>query len=124
MAKNTKKKILVVDDDPSILKLAKSILTQAGYEVATAADGIDGMVQVKEQKPDFIVLDVMMPELNGYDVCHKLKFDSPFKDIPILLLTARDEELDPRVGEMMGISYLQKPINREVLLAQIKQILK
>ena len=65
-----------------------------------------------------------MPEMNGYDVCHSLKFDSPYQNIPILLLTSRDQEIDPRIGKMMGIHYLQKPLNREVFLATVGQILK
>ena len=119
-----KKKILVVDDDPSIVKLVKSILEHEGFEISTASDGLDAMVQVKEVKPDLIVLDIMMPELNGYDVCHKIKFDSPYKDIPILLLTSRDQEIDPRIGKMMGIEYLQKPLQREAFLALVKKSLK
>ena len=124
MAKESKRKVLVVDDDPTIIKIVHSLLTAQGHEVVSATDGIDAMVKVKEHKPDLIVLDIMMPELNGYDVCHKLKFDSPYKNIPILLLTSRDQEIDPRIGQMMGISYLQKPLNRNAFLSLVKQILK
>ena len=122
MAKQDKKRILVVDDDPSIVKLVKNILETEGFEVDTAADGIDALVKVKETKPHLIVLDIMMPELNGYDVCHKIKFDSPYKDIPILLLTSRDQEIDSRIGGMMGIKYLQKPLKRESFLTEIRSI--
>lgn len=121
MSKQDRKKILVVDDDPSIVKLVKSLLEHEGFDVETASDGIDALVKVKEVKPSLIVLDIMMPELNGYDVCHKIKFDSPYKEIPIILLTSRDQEIDSRIGEMMGITYLQKPLQREVLLAEIKK---
>ncbi len=124
MSKQEKKKILVVDDDPAIVKLVKSILEAEGFDVDTASDGIDALVKVKEVKPSLIVLDIMMPELNGYDVCHKIKFDSPYKEIPILLLTSRDQEIDSRIGQMMGIRYLQKPLKRETFLAEIKNILK
>lgn len=124
MAKQEKKRILVVDDDPSIVKLVKSILEGEGYDVDTANDGIDALVKVKEIRPSLIVLDIMMPELNGYDVCHKIKFDSPYKDMPILLLTSRDQEIDSRIGQMMGIRYLQKPLKRETFLTEIKSILK
>ena len=118
------KKILVVDDDPTIVKLVESLLSGKGYEVVIARDGLEAMNQVKEHKPHMIVLDIMMPEINGYDVCRNLKFDSPYKDIPVLLLTSRDQEIDPRIGQMMGIDYLQKPVNREAFLAKIQQILK
>ncbi len=124
MAKQDKKKILVVDDDPAIVKLVKSILEGEGFEVETANDGIDALVKVKEVKPDLMVLDIMMPELNGYDVCHKIKFDSPYKEIPILLLTSRDQEIDSRIGQMMGITYLQKPLKRETFLSEIKKLIK
>ncbi len=124
MAKETKQKILVVDDDQTIVKVIKNILEGEGFDVAIAYDGIDALVQVKEYKPDLIVLDIMMPELNGYDVCHKIKFDSPYKNVPIIIITSRDQEIDPRIGQMMGIGYLQKPLNREVFLALIKKNLK
>ena len=117
-------KILVVDDDPSIIKVLENILSTAGFEIIAARDGLDAMVQVKDHKPDLIVLDIMMPEINGYDVCRNLKFDSPYKDIPIILLTSRDQEIDPRIGQMIGIDYMQKPVDRAVLLAKVKQALK
>ena len=118
------KKVLVVDDDPGIIKLLQSILAADGFEVATARDGLDAMVQIKNSKPDLIVLDIMMPEINGYDVCRNLKFDSPYKDIPIILLTSRDQEIDPRIGQMIGIDYMQKPVDRTVFLSKVKQALK
>ncbi len=124
MANQEKKKILVVDDDPAIVKLVKSILEGEGFDVDTASDGIDALVKVKEIRPSLIVLDIMMPELNGYDVCHKIKFDSPYKDTPILLLTSRDQEIDSRIGQMMGIRYLQKPLKRETFLTEIKKALQ
>ncbi len=114
------KKILVVDDDPTVVKLLETILLTQGYTVAAARDGLDAMVQAKNLKPDLIVLDVMMPELNGYDVCRNLKFDDQFKHIPIILLTSRNQELDPRVGGLMGIDYMQKPLDRELLLTKIQ----
>ncbi len=119
-----KRKILVVDDDPTILKLLQGVLAHEGFEVSTAKDGIDAMVFVKKHQPDLIILDIMMPELNGYDVCHTLKFDPDYKDIPIIILTSRDQELDPRIGKIMGIDYMQKPLDRALLLGKIQEILK
>jgi two-component system, OmpR family, alkaline phosphatase synthesis response regulator PhoP len=118
------KKILVVDDDPSITKLLESILSGKGFEVVKANDGAQALEQVKIHNPKLIVLDIMMPGMNGYDVCRNLKFDSPYKDTPILLLTSRDQEIDPRIGQMMGIEYLQKPVSRELFLNKVEQILK
>ena len=119
-----KKKILVVDDDPMVIKLLESILNHEGYEAVVAKDGLEAMMQVKNHHPQLIVLDIMMPELNGYDVCNTLKFDSPYKDTPIILLTSRGQEIDPRIGQMMGIHYLQKPLNRDLFVTKIKELLK
>ena len=116
------KKVLVVDDDPVVIRLVKELLKTQGYVVETAKDGIDAMVMVKKEIPDLIVLDIMMPELNGYDVLRTLKFTDEFKEIPVLLLTAREQELDKRIGEMMGIEYIQKPVNREAFLEKINKI--
>lgn len=118
------KKVLVVDDDPVLVRLVKEILKSQGFTVETAKDGIDAMVMVKKDKPDLIVLDIMMPELNGYDVLRALKFTDDFKDIPVLLLTAREQELDKRIGDMMGIDYLQKPVHRESFLEKINKMFR
>lgn len=118
------KKILVVDDDPTVIKLLEGILKNRGFELVFATDGIDAMVQVKNTNPDLIVLDVMMPEVNGYEVCSHLKFDPSYKKIPIILLTSRDQELDERIGKLMGIEYMQKPVDRELLVATIDALLK
>ncbi len=118
------KKILVVDDDKAVTSLLNSILSKQGYEVLVAHDGLDGMVQVRKNTPDLIILDVMMPEINGYDVCSNLKFDERFKHIPIIVLTSREQELDPRIGKLMGISYIHKPIDSKILLEQIQSTLK
>ncbi len=118
------RKVLVVDDDPVLVRLVKEILKSQGFTVETAKDGIDAMVMVKKDKPDLIVLDIMMPELNGYDVLRALKFTDDFKDIPVLLLTAREQELDKRIGDMMGIDYLQKPVHRESFLEKINKMFR
>jgi len=118
------KKILVVDDDRAITALLQGLLTSQGYEVSVAYDGLDGMLQVKKSIPDLIILDIMMPEINGYDVCSNLKFEEKFKHIPIIVLTSRQQELDPRIGKLMGIGYMQKPLDSKVLLEEIQKVLK
>jgi DNA-binding response OmpR family regulator len=115
------KKVLVVDDDPLVIRLVKELLKTNGYVVETAKDGIDAMIMVKNIKPDLIVLDIMMPELNGYDVLKTLKFQEEYKKIPVILLTAREQELDKRISTMMGIDYLQKPLDRELFLNKVQQ---
>ena len=115
--------ILIVDDDPTIVKLLESVLSTQGFKTVVARDGLDAMVQVKNTKPDLILLDVMMPEINGYDVCRNLKFDNQYKNLPIIILTSRDQELDPRIGAMMGIDYLHKPLDRELFLRKVYKAL-
>ena len=120
----SQKKILAVDDDKAVTTLLENLLSAKGYKVLTANDGLDAMVQVRNNVPDLIILDVMMPEINGYDVCSNLKFDERFKQIPIIVLTSREQELDSRIGQLMGISYMQKPIDSKVLLDKIESVLK
>jgi two-component system, OmpR family, alkaline phosphatase synthesis response regulator PhoP len=118
------KKILVVDDDTTVTTLLNGLLSTEGYAVLVAHDGLDAMVQVRKNVPDLIILDVMMPEINGYDVCKDLKFDERFKSIPIIIITSRPQELDPRIGLLMGIDYMQKPIDTKLLLEKIRKVLK
>jgi two-component system OmpR family response regulator len=122
--KGLMKKILVVDDDPTVRKLVGEVLTREGYAVALAPDGIDAMLTLKKEKIDLLVLDVMMPELDGYEVCQKLKFDPKFKDLPIILMTSRDQELDPRLGVLMGIEYLHKSSAPQELVDMVARVLK
>ena len=118
------KKILVVDDDKAVTALLDALLSSHGFTVLVAHDGLDGMVQVRRIVPDLILLDIMMPEINGYDVCSNLKFDERFKHIPIIVLTSREQELDPRIGKLMGIDYVQKPIDSKILLEKIQKTLQ
>lgn len=119
-----KKKVLVVDDDKSLTLTVEGLLTNHGYSALVAHDGLDAMVKVRESNPDLIILDIMMPEINGYDVCSNLKFDERFKHIPIIVLTSREQELDSRIGQLMGIDYMHKPIDSKVLLEKIQAALK
>ena len=118
------KKILVVDDDRALTTMLEGVLSTQGYTVLVAYDGLDGIVQVRKNLPDLIILDIMMPELNGYDVCGNLKFDERFKHIPIIVLTSREQELAPKISQLMGIGYMQKPIDSKILLEKIQNILK
>ncbi|MBF0387081.1 MAG: response regulator [Candidatus Omnitrophica bacterium] len=115
--------ILICDDDPTIHKLVGEFLKRSGHEVTFAKDGLDALVLLKKQKPDLMVLDVMMPEINGYDVCHNVKFDDRLKDLPIVLLTSRDQELDERQGALMGIAYMSKNCSPKELTDKVNQIL-
>ena len=118
-----KKKILVVDDDLGIVRLVGNLLKNHGYEVCSAMDGLEALVKIKEEKPDLVVLDIMMPEVNGYDVCYQLRFNEEFEHIPIVLLTARRQELDDDLGKKADIEYLSKPVDSKLLFEKIEALL-
>lgn len=117
--------ILVVDDDQVSLQLTKGILSSSGYDIATAASGRDALFTLREVKPDLILLDVMMPEMNGYDVCSRLKEDKEIAFIPVIFVTALEEEQDKaKAFAVGGADYLVKPINREMLCKTVNKHLQ
>jgi len=114
------KKILVVDDEPNIVKMVESRLKANGYEVIIAYDGQEAVEKVKSNMPDLIVLDLMLPKIDGYMVYDILEHDEKYKDIPIVMLTARAGYEDIKKGMNMGtIAYVTKPFKAEVLLGII-----
>jgi two-component system alkaline phosphatase synthesis response regulator PhoP len=123
------KTILVVDDEPDFVSIVKKNLEKAGFAVEVAYDGVEGMEKVKANPPDAIVLDVMMPEKDGYKVCSELKKDETYSDIPILLLTAvADHVSSTRYSHYDGMSteaddYLPKPASAEDILDSVKSLL-
>jgi DNA-binding response OmpR family regulator len=118
------KKILVVDDEPHIVTMIESRLNANGYDVITAFDGQEGLKKAQHENPDLILLDVMMPKLTGYKVARLLKFDDKFKDIPIIMLTARSQEKDVQLGTEVGVNvYITKPFEAKLLIESIKKIL-
>ena len=118
-----KKKILVVDDEPHIVRLVEVNLQRAGYDVLTAMDGIEALEQVKANRPDMIVLDVMMPRMDGFTVLKHLKADPETKEIPVIMLTAKAQDADIFRGWQSGVdSYLTKPFNPMELLTFVKRI--
>ena len=115
-------KILVVDDEPNIIELAKLYLEREGYEVEGAANGRDAISRQSTGNPDLIVLDLMLPDIDGYDVCRQIRMKS---DVPILMLTARKEDIDKIVGLELGADdYLTKPFNPRELVARVRAILR
>ena len=119
-----KKKLLIVDDEPELLLLMEARLRANGYEIFKAADGQLGLEMAKKEKPDLIILDLMLPKMDGFKVCGLLKKDTRYAYIPILLFSARAQEEDRRLGEEMGADgYLTKPFNPEILLAKIDALL-
>ena len=117
------KKILVVDDDPTLTTLVSKCLETNGYEVTAITEAADGLDYAMKHDLDLIILDVMMPIINGFNFCRLLKQEENKKDIPIILLTARDQIKDIEIGLEMGAeAYLAKPLNTTELLRTIKVI--
>ncbi len=125
-----KKRILVVDDEPDFAAIVQSNLKKAGFEVEVAYDGVEGLEKVKANPPDAIVLDVMMPEMDGYEMCSKLKSDEKYQDIPIVMLTAVADHIgSTRYSHHDGMSmeaddYLPKPASAEEILESVKQLVE
>jgi DNA-binding response OmpR family regulator len=120
-----KKKILVVDDEPDILSGIRDRLSFEGYDVITASDGQEALKTAREKDPDLIILDIMLPKIDGYKVCRLLKFDKKKKHIPIIMLTAKTQESDKKTGkDMKADDYICKPFNPDELIKSIKKHLK
>ena len=115
-------RILVVDDEPAVSDLLAYNLRKAHYEVVTAADGQEALQQVRQTSPDLILLDLMMPEVDGLDVCRELRKTS---NVPVIMITARGEEIDRVVGLELGADdYVTKPFSVRELMARIKAVLR
>jgi len=119
-----KQKILLVDDEKDIIEFLQYNLAQEGYEVISANDGKEALEKLNE-KPDLIVLDVLMPRMNGYEVCAKIRENEKYKNIPVLFLTAKVSEMDEVHGLSIGADdYITKPISPKKLVARIKANLR
>ena len=116
--------ILVVDDSPTEQHVLKSILDKAGFQVETASDGQEGIEQAKRIKPDLILMDVVMPVLNGFQATRKLNDDAETANIPVIMVTTKDQETDKRWGLRQGADdYLVKPVSAEDLLQRVRAVL-
>jgi two-component system alkaline phosphatase synthesis response regulator PhoP len=122
-------KILIVDDDPDLVEAVSIILESKGYAVAAAYGGVEGLEKVKTEKPDLIVLDVMMPDKDGYEVCKELKGDEKYRSIPILLLTAVVSKISTtKYTQQMGMQteaddYVDKPVEPDELVRRIEALI-
>ena len=120
-----KARVLVVDDEPDLVRILEFGLKAAGYHVETANDGQEGLKKARELKPDIILLDLMLPKLDGYKVCRLLKFDERYKQIPIMILSARTQEGDQNLAHEMGANrFLTKPYEFAEILQHIQALLK
>jgi two-component system alkaline phosphatase synthesis response regulator PhoP/two-component system response regulator VicR len=117
------KKILVVDDERHIVRLVQVNLERAGYEILTAYDGVEALEKVKSESPDMVVLDVMMPRMDGFEVLKNLQADPSYQNIPVIMLTAKAQDADIFKGWASGVSsYLTKPFNPRELLVFVERI--
>ena len=118
------KKILIVDDEQDIVETLKFVLEAQGYECICAYDGEEGLNTAKEVMPDLIILDVMMPKINGFKISRLLKYDNKYKDIPILMVTARSQDEDKLIGEETGADeYVTKPFEIDEILTKVEKYL-
>jgi two-component system, OmpR family, response regulator MprA len=119
----SKRHVLVVDDDPLILEVLRTVLDLEEFRVTTATDGTSGLAMLAQDRPDVVVVDVMMPGLDGLEVCRRIKSDPATANVPVVLLTARDRVEDQQAGEAAGCdAYLTKPFSPLYLIDVIADI--
>lgn len=115
------KKILVVDDEADLVETVRFVLELQGFNVLVSYNGEDALNQARKESPDLILLDIMLPKLDGYKVCRLLKFDERYKHIPILMLTAKTQEKDKVIGKETGADeYITKPFEMDELIEKVK----
>jgi len=120
-----KKRILIVDDEDDLRNMLKFRLEAMDYDVSEAVDGQEGLDRARSDRPDLIILDLMLPKIDGFKVCRMLKFDEKYKHIPIIMFTARAQEKDKQIGKEMGAeAYITKPFDPDILLDKIRELLK
>jgi two-component system alkaline phosphatase synthesis response regulator PhoP len=117
-------RILVVEDDPGALRLVSYTLEAEGYEVITATNGLQGLRKAQNDKPDLVVLDVMLPGIDGFEICHRLRADPGTAQLPIMMLSAKAREVDKATGLKVGADdYLPKPADPADIVSHVKALL-
>lgn len=117
--------ILIVDDEELIRNVIKEYCINSNYQVLEASNGYDAVELIKKNDIDLIILDIMMPKMNGYKISRLLKFDNKYKNIPIIMLTARSQEEDKLIGDETGANeYITKPFDLEFVINKVNQYLK
>ena len=115
------KKVLIVDDEQDIVESLQFVLESAGFECHCAYNGEEGLNLAREILPDLIILDVMMPKINGFKICRLLKYDNKYKNIPILMVTARSQNEDKLIGEETGVDeYITKPFDLDEIVEKVR----
>lgn len=121
----SKKRILVVDDEVDLVETVRFSIELEGYDVLVAYNGEEALNQARKENPDLILLDLMLPKLDGYKVCRLLKFDERYKHIPILMLTAKTQDKDKAIGMETGADeYITKPFEIDDLMKKVKHYLR
>ncbi len=119
-----KPRILLVDDEPSIVKMVAKRLEVEGFDVLVAMDGQEGLSKAQTEHPDLVILDLMLPKLNGYEICTMLKQDTRYQKIPIILFTAKTQEKDEKLGVECGAdAFVRKPFRAQELTEHIRRLL-
>jgi DNA-binding response OmpR family regulator len=114
----------VIDDDPELLTMIGMILRRAGYQVVLSSDPVEGLGRLVEERPDLLILDLMMPHMNGFELCEAVRKSADIADLPIIILTARIQEKDRETALALGVrDYLTKPITARQLLVNVRTIL-
>ena len=125
MKDSTRKRILIVEDNATYRKMLKMRLESMGYETFTAQDGLEGLDVARKEKPDLVILDLMLPGMDGHKVCRLLKFDRNFRHIPVVVLTSRDLEEDAElVKQSRGDAFIVKTTRAAIIMDVIKRLLE
>jgi DNA-binding response OmpR family regulator len=118
-------RILIVDDEPNIILALEFLMRREGFEVAVAEDGERALQAMAEHRPDLVILDVMLPRLNGFEVCQRLRAQPAWRDVPVLMLTAKGHEAEMKKGLALGAdAYMTKPFSTRDLVAEIRRLLQ
>lgn len=117
-------KVIVIDDEPFILMMIEDKLKKGALEVVTVRESSTAMHVIRREKPDLVILDWMMPEMNGIDICRMLKQDEALKHVPVFMLTAKGQDADEQLGMQIGVErYITKPFSPKVLLEMVRETL-
>jgi DNA-binding response OmpR family regulator len=118
------KRILVVDDDPTSLKLLDLILNKEGYQVMTASNGLEALRKARLESPDLLILDVMLPGFDGFEICHRLRTEPATATMPIMMLSSKQQKSDQDAASKVGANaFLSKPVDRKALLTKVAELL-
>jgi DNA-binding response OmpR family regulator len=117
-------RILIIDDEPNIVLSLEFLMKREGFEVAVAGDGEGALRAMAERRPDLVILDIMMPRLNGFEVCQRIRADPSLRDVRVLMLTAKGRETEMKKGLELGAdAYVTKPFSTKELVAEIRRLL-